>query len=311
MTLRIVALIAVLALAGASCGDSSSAELETTTLTVGALPLVDFAPLFYADQQGYFTEEGLDVTVEVVQGGPVAAQLLLAGDIQLSFNNWLSVSAAISNGAPLVVVANGTYLGDGQGGVFVTDDSPIRQLSDLDGKSVATNTIGNVGDITIEALIADEELDIDVDYVEVAFPEIIPAIESGAVDAGFLTEPFTTFAAQSGLRSVADPYTGSARNLPIAGYVSTATFAADNPNAIAAFRSAIEKATSELAGDEETLRAFIPEYSAVPEGAAQALVLPLYQETLRTSDLQRAADLMFELGFLEEELDMGDYVIDG
>ena len=177
--------------------------------------------------------------------------------------------------------------------------------------SVATNTIGNVGDITIEALIADEGLDIDVDYVEVSFPEIIPAIESGAVDAGFLTEPFTTFAAQSGLRSVADPYTGSAENLPIAGYVSTADFAADNPNSIAAFRRAIERATAELAGDEETLRAFIPQYSAVPEGAAQALVLPLYQDTLRTSDLQRAADLMFELGFLDAELDMSNYVIEG
>ncbi len=209
------------------------------------------------------------------------------------------------------MVANGTYLGDGQGGVFVTADSPIQSLADLDGKSVATNTIGNVGDITVEALVADQGLDIDIDYVEVPFPEIIPAVESGAVDAGFLTEPFTTFAAQSGLRSIADPYTGSARNLPIAGYVSTAQFAADNPNSIAAFRRAIERATRELVADESLLRSFIPQYSSVPEGAAQALVLPVYQDTLRTADLQRAADLMFDLGFLEAPLDMSEYVIDG
>ncbi|NNK92366.1 MAG: ABC transporter substrate-binding protein, partial [Acidimicrobiia bacterium] len=202
LTLALVAL----ALIASACG--GDAEPEQTSITAGALPLVDFAPLFYADQQGYFTEEGLDVTVEVVQGGPVAAQLLLAGDIQVSFNNWLSVAAAVANGAPLTVVANGTWLGDGQGGVFVTADSPIQSLADLDGRTVATNTIGNVGDITIENLIAEQGLDISVQYVEVAFPEIIPAIESGAVDAGFLTEPFTSFGAASGLRSVADPYTG-------------------------------------------------------------------------------------------------------
>lgn len=311
MAYRIAALLAVLALVGASCGDSGSSELETTTMTAGALPLVDFAPLFYADTQGYFAEEGLDVTVEVVQGGPIAAQLLLAGDIQVSFNNWLSVSAAIANGAPLVVVANGTYLGDGQGGVFVNPDSTVQSLADLDGKTVATNTIGNVGDITVEALVADEGLDIDIQYVEVSFPEIIPAVQSGAVDAGFLTEPFTTFGRLSGLRSVADPYTGSAENLPIAGYVSTKDFAEANPNSIAAFRRAIEKATKELAADEGLVRGFIPQYSSVTEEAAAALVLPEYQDTLRDADLQRAADLMFQLGYLDSELDMSQYVING
>jgi NitT/TauT family transport system substrate-binding protein len=331
---RFVLLLVVVALAAAACGDDSSATtttttatpttedaasttaagegaLETTTMTAGALPLVDFAPLFYAEAMGYFEEVGLDVTVEVVQSGPVAAQLLLAGDLDASFINWLSFAAAVSNDAPLVVVANGTHLADGQGGVFVTADSPLASLADLDGRSVATNSIGNVGDVTIEALIADEGLDVEVDYVEVAFPEIIPAIESGSVDAGFLTEPFTTFAKVSGLRSIADPYTGSAKNLPIAGYMSTAQYAAENPNTIAAFRRAIEAATADLLDDEEALRAFIPVYSAVSEEAAQALILPLYQTTLTVEDIQRPADLMFDLGYLDEPLDMNLSVING
>ncbi len=328
---RLVLLLVAVALTAAACGDDSSdtttttaaapeassttaaggGELETTTMTAGALPLVDFAPLFYAEAMGYFETEGLEVAVEVVQSGPVAAQLLLAGDIDASFINWLSFSAAVSNDAPLVVVANGTHLADGQGGVFVTADSPLASLEDLDGKSVATNSIGNVGDITIEALIADQGLDVEIDYVEVAFPEIIPAIESGSVDAGFLTEPFTTFAKVSGLRSIADPYTGSAKNLPIAGYMSTAQFAAENPNTTAAFRRAIEAATTDLLADEEALRAFIPVYSAVPEEAAQALILPLYQTTLTVEEIQRPADLMFDLGYLDEPLDMSLFVING
>lgn len=331
---RFVLLLVAVALLAAACGDDDSGEttsttatpstsdassttvagdgpLETTTMTAGALPLVDFAPLFYADAMGYFRAEGLEVTVEVVQSGPVAAQLLLAGDIDASFINWLSFSAAVSNDAPLVVVANGTHLADGQGGVFVTADSPLTSLEDLDGKSVATNSIGNVGDITIEALIADQGLDVEIDYVEVAFPEIIPAIESGSVDAGFLTEPFTTFAKVSGLRSIADPYTGSAQNLPIAGYMSTAQFAAENPNTVAAFRRAIEAATADLLADEDALRAFIPVFSAVPEEAAQALILPLYQTTLTVEEIQRPADLMFDLGYLDEALDMTLFVING
>jgi NitT/TauT family transport system substrate-binding protein len=325
--LRVLSALASLALVGTACGDDEPAAtaaptaapsttaagpaLETTSLTAGALPLVDFAPLFYAAEKGYFAAEGLDVTIEVVQGGPVAAQLLLAGDIEVSFNNWLSMAAAVSNGAPLVAIANATHLGDGQGGVFVAEDSPIESLADLDGRTVATNTIGNVGDITVEALVADGGFDIEVQYVEVAFPEIIPAVQNGSVDAGFLTEPFTTFARQSGLRSVADPYTGSARNLPIAGYVATAEWAAANPNTVAAFRRAVEAATADLLGDEGELRSFIPQYSSVSEAAAQALVLPLYQTSLSVDDLQVPADLMFDLGFLDERLDMSNYVVGG
>ena len=78
-----------------------------------------------------------------------------------------------------------------------------------------------------------------------------------------------------------------------------------------AFRRAIEAATADLLADEDALRAFIPEYSAVPEEAAQALILPLYQTTLTVGDIQRPADLMFDLGYLEEPLDMTLYVING
>lgn len=300
-------LVIALALVAAACG-GGDAEPEQTSVTVGALPLVDFAPLFWADQQGYFTEEGLDVTVEVVQGGPIAAQLLLAGDIQFSFNNWLSVVGAVANGAPLTVVANATWLGDGQGGVFVLPDSPIQTLADLDGRTVSTNTIGNVGDIAIENLIAEQGLDIEIQYVEVSFPESIPAVQSGAVDAAFLTEPFTSFALASGLRSVADPYTGRVANLPIAGYVSTQEFANANPGTVAAFRRAIERATEELAADEELLRGFIPQYSQVPAEVAASLALPIYQTDLTVEDLQVPADLMADLGFLDEPLDASEFV---
>ena len=69
--------------------------------------------------------------------------------------------------------------------------------------------------------------------------------------------------------------------------------------------------TSEAISDEDLLRGFIPQYSSVTDEAAAALVLPEYQDTLRDADLQRAADLMFELGYLDSELDMSRYVING
>jgi len=290
--------------AGVAGGSTSGATPEVAEVNVAALPLVDFAPLFYAAACGFFEAEGLTANLEVVQGGPVAGQLLTAGDVQFSFNNWLSVAGIVANGAPLQVVANGSWLADGQGGIFVTDDSDITDPADLVGRTLAVNTTGNVGDITAASRLAELGIEGQPNWVPTAFPEIIAAIETGAVEGGMLTEPFTTQARAAGLREVLDLYTGATQNLPIAGYVSVTPFVTANPETTAAFRAAIEQATTALAADEAALRSYIPLFTQVPEPAAQVLILPIFQTELRLADLQEPADLMAELGFLDEPLDM-------
>jgi NitT/TauT family transport system substrate-binding protein len=46
----------------AASGGSSGSGLEKAHLTVGALPIVDDAPLFLAIKNGYFKQQGLTVT---------------------------------------------------------------------------------------------------------------------------------------------------------------------------------------------------------------------------------------------------------
>jgi NitT/TauT family transport system substrate-binding protein len=48
-------------------GDGGSEEL--TPITVGILPLSGLAPLWHGIEQGYFEDEGLDVTTEIGEGG--------------------------------------------------------------------------------------------------------------------------------------------------------------------------------------------------------------------------------------------------
>lgn len=60
--------VAVLALGAAACGGGESGgtadgELEKTQLTVGSLPLADYAALYWAEEKGFFEDEGLDVTI--------------------------------------------------------------------------------------------------------------------------------------------------------------------------------------------------------------------------------------------------------
>ena len=116
---RFVLLLVVVALTAAACGDDSSettttttatpttedaasttgageGALETTTMTAGALPLVDFAPLFYAEAMGYFEEEGLNVTIDQGEGSAATVTRIMGGAYDAGFGD---INAIIQNAA--------------------------------------------------------------------------------------------------------------------------------------------------------------------------------------------------------------------
>src|SRR4030088_3002664 len=67
-------------LSSSSSGSSpSSAKLEQSHIVVGALPVVDDAPLYLAQKNGYFTQAGLTVTIQPVTQSTLAIPDMLHG----------------------------------------------------------------------------------------------------------------------------------------------------------------------------------------------------------------------------------------
>lgn len=318
MGLSVAALLLVMSFL-TGCGDGDEPDRagagttgdgpEVAEITVGVLPNTHFAPVYYADERGFFSREGLDVTLEPVQGGAVAVQLLTSDELQFSVANYLGFTQAVSNGAPLRLVAAGTAFADGEAFIFTGPDSPIRSMADLDGRTLATNTLNSPGDILPQAIADDLGLDIEMEFVEVPQPEIVAAVESGSVDAAFMAEPNVARSRAAGLRSIQDISTGTTANLPVAGYMTSAPFAEQNPNTVAAFRRAIEAASAELGEDEAAARAFIPTYSQLPPPVASEIVLPIYATSLDPAELQRVADLMSELELVEQPVRLDEFAV--
>ena len=84
----------VLALAacggGGDSGGGTEAEGEMQAVTVGVIPIVDTAAIWLGEEQGFFEEEGLDVTVDVSAGGAAAVPGLMSGGLQLAGSNTVS-----------------------------------------------------------------------------------------------------------------------------------------------------------------------------------------------------------------------------
>lgn len=323
--LKAFVLVAALGLLAAACGDDEEPETtggaptgateagapEDVDVTLGLLPLADIAPVYMAIAEGLFEEEGLTVEIQLVQSGATAIPALASGELDITFGNYVSFFLAVDGGLDLKIIAEQNRAVPGYSSIMSLPDSGIEGPEDLEGKSLAVNGLSNVAEITARAQIADAGGDPDaVEYVEIAFPDMIAALDQGDVDAIFAVEPFRGIAeADLGAVEVVNPYGGRLDGFPVAGFYTTSEYADANPNTIAAFQSAMVQA-SQLAADEpDRVVDILPTYTELTPEAAAALVQPEFVSQIDVAGLEVVADLMVEFGLLPEAPDVNSLVI--
>ncbi len=315
--------VAALGIAGAmtlslaACGSESdttaaaSSALEVTDLTVGIVPVVDMAGIVRAVDAGYFEEEGLNVVVQPAASGGALGPALISGDLQASSATWPSWFLANENAAPLRFVGMGVSGTEETAGVYAASGSGIDSPADLEGKTVAVNSLKNTGELTIRAVLDADGVDSSqVTFTELPFPDMIGAVTQGSVDAAWLVEPFATAADGAGLAKVMASYTGPTQSVPVSGMAMTAEFVSSNPNTTAAFARALERGNADLAGDPNLAREIIQgePFNQKPEVAA-AINLPVWVTGYPAVDnLGIWNDLMLEYNLLTEPVDLKSVV---
>jgi NitT/TauT family transport system substrate-binding protein len=298
---------------GGSSGSGSSGGLETSSITIGSLPVVDAAPAYIADKAGYFKQEGLTVKFQQAQGGAALVPALVSGGIQVAFSNWVSLFLAKSNGIDLTVIADGDKAKPGFSGVFVMPNSPIKTPADLAGKKIAVNTLNNIGGLVISAVLKQQGVDPkSVKFVEVGFPDMGATLQRGDVDAVWVVEPFTSAVKGTlNARLIFDPFSGPTAALPVGGYAVTKKFADENPKTVAAFARAIDKAVTDANADRTKVNEVVPTYIKIDAATASKVTLPIYAATPNPIELQRVADLMQQFGIVSQRLDVASFTRTG
>jgi NitT/TauT family transport system substrate-binding protein len=202
MLMRALAATAVLALALPS--GARSADL--TTVHLGLVPSMSAAPLFIADQLGYFKQEGLDVQVTTF---PSAANMIAPlGAGQLDVGGGAAVASmynAIGRGIDVRVVADLMTDTPGYGcqRLLVRSDlvknGRYKTVADLKGMTFAGNARGVGAESQLNKLLESGGLKFaDVHHVYMGFPDSVAALKNSAIDATVVPEPNATVAVQSG-----------------------------------------------------------------------------------------------------------------
>jgi NitT/TauT family transport system substrate-binding protein len=198
-----------------------------TKVSVGVIPIVDCAPIFLGDKQGFFKDEGIQLDIQTASGGAAIVPGVVSGSFDFAFSNLISVMVAKDKGLDLKFVANGASTtgekGKDIGGVVVPAGSPITAAKDLAGKTVSVNNLSNIGDTTIKSVIEKGGGDPNsVKFVEVAFPDAPAALTNKQVDAAWILEPFLSKAVAEGGTIVSSNFVEMSPELDIAGYFTKA-----------------------------------------------------------------------------------------
>jgi NitT/TauT family transport system substrate-binding protein len=304
----------ITALTVAACGDSGgggSVAGKPATVRVQDTAGVPAAFLEYGVDQGFFKKRKLTVKVQPSQGGATVVPSVVSGSVDIGGSNLVSVLLAQSKKIPIKIVAPGTFVRDKAAedfsGIIVAKGSDIRGPKDLEGKTLAVNTLKNVAEVTAKESLAKKGVDISkVKLTEVDFPDMVGAVEAGRVDAAFAIEPFVTAAKAAGDRVVDRSYVGTKPGLQIGCYFASEQYLAKNKDVVKRFREGAAETAKAIESDPAAFRKFLPKASQIPPPAAQKAVLPIWKAASDKASVDLTADLMKKYGITKSKPDTAD-----
>jgi len=288
-----------------------STEDQVTEITVGITPIANAAHLYIAIEEGFFEEEGLEVTPSTIQATSTAVPSLMNDELQVALMNSIPVVTAASKNLPITVISGSDrYSTDATldtTALVVSPESDIAEVADLAGKTVAVVGLKSGPDLALHVVLEEAGVDVnDVEIVEISYPDMMPALESDRIDAAFLVDPFLSIAKGEEFQTISQPFTEGLGGMSALQWVSSENFVESNPDTVRKFNTAIAKA-GEFANDNpDKIRGVLPEFTSLSEEAINNAVLPFYDATVSQQDLQDHANLMGEHGFIDE-----GYVVDG
>ena len=320
--LPVVAIVLVLlaSLTGCATGGGSAGgagrpngSVEKTKIRVGTLPVVDMGPFYLAIESGYFKAEGLDVVPVVMASGQASINALVNGEIDISMGSYPAAMLAQSKKvADFKIVAEALAAKPGHLVLGAPPNSPVKRMQDVAGRRVAVTAKNTMCDLAPKAVLESHSVDFSkIQWVEMGFPEMIPAMQRGDVDAACLVEPWVTTAAKEiGAVPLLDGASGPTANIPMAGYVADAgagKFASSSPNTIAAFQRGLARAALE-SQDRAKVESVLIKNVKIDEQTAEIMTIATYSTSLDARRVQRVADLMEHFGVLKEHLDVSKMI---
>ena len=298
-----------------SVGSHANAQ-KLIPVSLGLIPIVDVSPIYIGLRHGFFKKQGLEVKPTFSAGGAAIVPAVVSGGIDIGYSNTVSLITAAQKGLPVQIIAPGSQVGSTQDQdhcfMFVRGNSAIRAPLELAGKTIAVNTVKNLGDVSTKSAL--EALGVDTStlrFVEVPFPDMEAALQSGRVDATWPCEPFVTMASDSGQRRLVGTLVGTMPNLQFSAYFASHSYAQMNADVVRRFQRAMSESLEYARKHPEEIRTVTTEYAKVSPDVAKRMILPVWTSmTVDKASISRLSDISVKYGIIPRAPDLTKLVVE-
>lgn len=310
------ALLTLSACGGGEAEDASGADGELIPVEVGVIPIGDVASIYVGQKEGIFEQHGIDLTLTQAQGGAAIVPGVQSGDLDFGYSNVTSLVISRAQGLPIQAVATGPQTtgspDEDFSAVMVNPDSGIESITDLEGKRVAVNTLNNIFDSVISEGLEQAGGDPnEVEFVELAFPDMVPQLEAGNVDAISAVDPFAVVGDEAGLDRIYGPFSEPVEDLSIGAYFTTEQQVEENPELVESFTAAMKESQAFSEENPELVREVIAEYTTTEPEVLEKTTLPRFPQEHHRESLQQIIDISDRIGLIDEPIEVEDLLIDG
>ena len=171
------------------------------TVTIGYLPSDHDAALFVADSQGKFQENGINTKLVQFNNGGDLMTAMASGDVDIGYVGITPVLSSISKGVPVKVISAAQTEGSC---IVVSSDSGINDVSDLEGKKIATPGEASIQHMLLNYYLKENGMDIkDLKVSVMKVPSMNDALKTNQIDGMITFEPYVSIAEKNGAKVLA------------------------------------------------------------------------------------------------------------
>jgi NitT/TauT family transport system substrate-binding protein len=154
-------------------------------------------------EKGFFRQEGIDLSLRIVFGGPEIAAVFDTGHLLIGELGTPPGLTALAKGARFKIVGSGVRRGAVQ--YFVARPG-LNGWRDLIGRRIGVLSRGSCSDWYMRELLQhhaiDPETDVHINGLGARYPEILTMLAAGELDGAVLSEPHATIGEDAGFFTV-------------------------------------------------------------------------------------------------------------
>jgi NitT/TauT family transport system substrate-binding protein len=294
-------------------------------ILIGYWPIASGLPLYVALEKGFFKEAGLNVEGAKFASAQQVAEAMIAGRIHGSANGTASAVLALaeitSPGLFKIICSNPSNHKLVLDQFLVAKDSPIKAISELKGKRVASGP--GIQNVTLAKIILEKNGIANPQVTELPVGQHVAALAADQIDAVYTLEPTGTTGRLTGLTRVLEngviskyvlgeadaPWFGGSASL-------TTTFLKERPADAKKYIAAYARAVDHVRKNPEESRRHLDGFTAIEESLVKEVPLSgftLYNE-FKPADIaqfQKFFDVFVERKIFSRQVDVASLLYAG